>query len=527
MTLEFETMLPAGKWSDACELAIMDLRPYVGDDVLGNIPRYFGRWEDGNTQELLLEDNYGETAAEGACDFVVFSSETLECTIVIPNQDRIAAGVDNVDYMQFLTKFCKAKRIFKFPTLFNSDGSFREGEMLSDQFLEYIFADLRKRYMQKLRSEAWNGTQAGANSFAGILTQFDAGPVSSGDGCELYEPVRLDWGVQTGAGATTPTAPEAVIDAAHDILTIRGEDFDGLEGKNLVDFLVLWMERLMEHDLAGYSNADIMFELWVGRGQTTCIAELAACMQPCDGCVNPMSDPLIRDRSASFRKNKVIWLYPYDEIPIVIRTSPELGDRMILVPKLIGGAPSIAWVFRDQAEQVAILNGEMPYYGAEGGALPDENTLYPTDEVDDEYPFPVRAFSINVQKNGNCIDYWINSESVIVLSAWHLWLDITYVDCNGLVPERVYHDEGVAVTVCGVVDADTLDLTVAALEDYGAVAADDTYAVYGSDGVTVLIGTVVGYNTGTDVLTLDFAVAVDCDTGGGMVGATVVKLAEN
>lgn len=527
MTLEFESMLPAGKFSDPCELAIMDLRPYVGDDVLGNIPRFFGRWEDGQTQTIILDDNYSETAAATNCDFVTFSSETLECEVVIPNQKRIAAGVSDVDYLQFMTRFCKAKNIFKFPTLFNPDGSFREGEMLSERFLEYIFADLRRRYMQKLREEAWNGVQATANSFAGILTQLNAGPTSSGDGCELYDMHTVDWGVVTGAGATTPTQPSAVFDAAYDIMTIRGEDFAGMEGLNQVEFIRLWIERLMEHELAPYSNADIVFELWMGRGQTACIAELAACMQPCDGCVNPLSDPNIRDRSASFRRNKVIWLYPYDDIPIVIRVSPELQNQMFLVPKIIGSSPSIGWVFRDQAEQVAILNGEMPFYGAEGGALPSENPLYPTDEVDDEFPFPVRAFSVNVEKNGNCISYWINSESTIVVSAWHMWLRFTYVDCDGLVPARLYDDMGVAVTVCGVVDADTLDLTVAALEDYGAVDVGDTYVVYGSDGFTALIGTVVGYNTGTDVLTLDFAVAVDCNTGGGMVGATVVKLAEN
>ncbi len=75
-------------------------------------------------------------------------------------------------------------------------------------------------------------------------------------------------------------------------------------------------------------------------------------------------------------------------------------------------------------------------------------------------------------------------------------------------------------------DADTLDLTVPGLEVYGTVDAGDTYVVYGLDGVTALIGTVASYTTGTDALVIDFGVAVDCNTGGGMATATVVKLAE-
>ena len=65
------------------------------------------------------------------------------------------------------------------------------------------------------------------------------------------------------------------------------------------------------------------------------------------------------------------------------------------------------------------------------------------------------------------------------------------------------------------------------VEDYGTVEAGDTYIIYGSDGLTSLLATVVSYNTGTDVLRVDFSGAVDCNTGGGMVGSTVVKHYEN
>lgn len=527
MPLEFETMTAAGKFSDACELPILDLRPLMPDEVLANIPRYFNRWEDGTTQRILLDDNYGETAAAGTCDFVTFTSETLECEVVIPNQQRLAAGVDDVDYEQFMIEFCKANSIMRFPTVFRADGSFDVGAPLSDRFLEYILADLRRRYMQALRVRAWTGDQANANEFSGILTQIDAGPQSSGDACEPYEMVEFNWSTMTGTGGTTPTVPSATIDAASDSVTIHGFDFDGMEGLNMVEFLVLWLERLMEHDLAPWADSEIEFELWVGRGQTTAIANLAACMQPCEGCVNPLSDPQIRARASEFRRDRVIWLYPYDNISITLRQSPELSNQMFLVPKTIGGRPLIGWVFRDQARQVAILNGSMPYYGAEGGTLPDEHVLYPTDDVDAASRFELRGFSVNVQKNGNCIDYWINSESAIVIQGWPLWLRFTQVDSAGLVPDQVSDDMGILATGCTDPGGNNMELTVVALEAYGTVEAGDTYVIYGEDGVSAIIGTVVSYVEGTDVLTVDLGADFDCTWGGGLAAATVVKLAEN
>lgn len=528
MALEFESMAPAGKFGDTCETAILDLRPYVPDEVLANIPRFFGRWEDGNQMDILLDENYGVTAADDSCSFLTFDSEVLSCTVLIPNQKRIAAGVERVDYMQLLKRFCDAKRLERFPTLFNSDGSFNTGAPLSGLFMEYLWSDLKSKYMAYLRDVAWNGDQDTQDQFEGILSQLDTPLVpSSSDGCEQYRPVTLNWGSMTGGGSTTPVHPSATITSDQDVVTIHGHDFDGMSGANLVQFLVLWIERLLEYDLAPFDPNTIQFELWVGRGQKACIAELAACMQPCDGCVNPMSDPQIRARAAEFRRDGVIWLYPYDNIPIVLRQTPVLKDQMILVPKMIGGRPTIGWVFRDQEQQQAILNGEMPYYGAQVGS-PDYSALYRTDEVDEAAPFEERAFSINVQKGTNCLDYWINSESAIVIMAMHLWMRIQNVDCNGLVPS-VYNDMGITASACATdgLESNQLQLTVADLEAYGTVSAGDTYAIHFEDLITVLIGTVVSYNTGTDELVLEFSEDVTCNTGGGAANAIVVKLAEN
>lgn len=522
MTLEFETMTAGGKFSDACVFPILDLRPLMPDDVLASIPRFMYRWEADNTMRILLDDNYEATAASNNCDFVTFASETLECTVQIPNQKRLSAGFSNVDYEQFMIQFCAAHRITRFPTLFRRDGSFDEGAEMAKEFMEYILSDLRRRYMQELRRIAWNGDQATQNEFHGLMTQLDEGPIAVGDGCDPYQMVVFDWNTLVGGGGSASN-PAATIDAASDVLTIHGMDFDGNEGLNMVEFLVLWLERLFEYDLAPWRDSSVEFELWLGKGQTTCIANLAACMQPCDGCVNPLSDPQIRDRAADFRRNRVIWLYPYDNVTITLRTSPELVDEMLFIPTMIGGRPTIGWVFRDQVEQWAIVEGNMPYYGSEQGTLPDESVLFPTDEVDAASRFELRAFQVQCQKNGNCIDYWINSESAIVFFGVHLWLRLQNVDCSSLVPTQ--KNNALSVTSEGCTDSGTTTLTfdVPDFEASGAVDAGDIVIVYGEDGVTAVFAEVVSYTPGTDALILDMGADLACTYGGGMDAAVIAK----
>lgn len=528
MTLEFETMTAAGKFGDTCEAPIMDLRPLIPDDVLRGIPRFLYRWEDDTNMRILLDDNWSITAAGDDCDYSTATRETLECTIILPNQTLIAVGFDNILFTQFMKKFCDAYGLFSYPTLFRRDGTFDEGAPLADLFIEFVLAELRGPFMKHLRDIAWNGDQTVRHQLQGIKTQMDNGQFQAGDLCEAYEHVELDWNSLTG-GAGARNSPEAVITAANDSITIHGHAFTGMAGKNMTEFLVLWLERLLEYDLAKWSDEMMEWELWTGRGQTACIANLAACMQPCDGCVNPLSDPQIRDRAADFRKNKVIWLYPYDNVRITIKTSPELDGEIWLVPKTIGGRPMIGWVFRDQMEQLAILNGRLPYYGARSG-LVQPNALYPADEVMDGVQlFEERAFTVNVQKNGNCVNVWLNTEAAMVLMGLNVWMRFLNTDCSESLipaagPEQVL---GIAASACADPGGDNLTLTVAALEAYGAVAAGDVYAVYPEDGLTMLFGTVVSYDTGTDELILDMGADLACTYGGGMANAVVVKHADN
>ena len=158
------------------------------------------------------------------------------------------------------------------------------------------------------------------------------------------------------------------------------------------------------------------------------------------------------------------------------------------------------------------------------------NVLYPEDEVMDGVQlFEDRAFTVNVQKNANCVNVWLNAEAAIVMMALNVWMRFQNTDCSeslipAVGPEQVM---GIVATGCNDPGGTEMEFTVVGLEVYGTVEAGDVYAIYCEDGFTQIYGTVVSYVEGTDTLTVEFGVDLDCTYGGGFAAALVVKHAEN
>ena len=525
MALEFETLTPASKFGRDCDTAILDLRPLIPDTVLRGIPRFFGRWEDSTTMDIMLSKTYSVAAGATDCDYDIATAATHMCSVILPNQTLIPIGMPSSDmvYTHVMKRFCNAKGLTRYPTLFLPDGSFDMGNPLSETFLIYLLYELRYPMMSSLREYAWTGDQASGTTkeFSGIITQLDAGQTPAGDGCDPYQHVEFDWDALTeNAGDTAPV--DDTISAGNDSVVIHNQTFTGMEGLDLLDFMKLWIERLYEWELSAWADDVIELEMWLPRGSTNCIASLAACMQPCVGCVDPMSDPQIRDRAAEFQRDRVIWLYPYDDVKITLKTTPALTNEIILLPKSVSGRPTLAWVFRDQIEQQAILDGELPWFGTDPGAS-DPTDVYPADEVVDAEgdSFTQRAFTLNLSRNTNCIEAWLNVECAMVLMGVHTWIRFTNVECSTLTPNigpGGAQQTAYPITVCATGTATQLDLTL----PVGTSIADDTLvAVYFSDGITVLTGSVV--SSVTVVHLIEFTpTTVDCTTGGGAVGGSLL-----
>jgi hypothetical protein len=102
---------------------------------------------------------------------------------------------------------------------------------------------------------------------------------------------------------------------------------------------------------------------------------------------------------------------------------------------------------------------------------------------------------------------------------------ITNITCTKLVPEACEETPSVAVTLTADVggEDDQLALTLAADPTCGT-ANGDVVRVEFADG-TVLYGTLVGaYNTGTNVMTLRFAVDLDETTFGNALTVTCIEV---
>jgi len=511
MALEFESLVPAGKWGDDCRWPVIDYSTLKRDAVMRSIPRFMYRYEDNTSQMLVLERNYAVTEAESECDPSLASAEILDCEVLIPNQKLISIGFGDTPYTQFMQRFCRARDFVRFPTIFMGDGSIDMGQPIAGEFLRYVLGELSGVLMFRLREIFWNGDSANTHEFDGVLTQLAAGPISTGGGCELYNHVALDWATLTGGSG--PTSVYATIDVAQDSILIHGKAYTGNAGKSLVFLLRDWMVAVMEEWLEAWNELPMEFDLWVPKGMKPVLAEAIACMQPCNGCPNPMEDPLIRDRAASFVTTGKVWFYPYSDWAVTIRETRYLNadSKIILMPKMIGNRPTIGWVFRDQQREQDILNGLLPFYGREIGGINDGPPLYDMTEISPISPdmFEERAFSIDVQKNGNCLSAFINTQASVLLYAVHTWLVIDNVSNSALYPVELQESMSKLVTATIAVGGQTaqLDLTVADMETLpGGISLADTVAVYFSDGVTQLIGTVVSYDAGTNILRLSFTV---------------------
>ena len=520
MPLDFEQMTPAGTWSDPCVVAIMDLRRNCHDEFVAAYPRFLGRYLDGQSVDLLLTTGYSRTPSTDICVPSTLSGGSMKCTYQIPDQEFLSYGGDQNKLLRDLVDtFCKARNLVMAPTLFNSDGSFNSGEPLAGYFLQYMLSEQKGAFMSALIDIFWDGDSANPHEFDGFLTQLDEDVE-----CGPYNPTRLDWATLTEVVGVSNVSSE--ITAANDTITIKGESFSGMTGVNFAQFLKMWVERLFKGPFSTYNKSEVELRLVVGPNTESTLLELAACLQPCQGCVNPLSDPTIRDRVEDFVNGKEFFLYPWRDIKIKIYTSPKIGNRIILMPFYIGGNPMTGWIFRSQQEQQAIISGLLPMYGTTTGTIQGTD-LYP-DELNDLSSadnFEWEAIAINVEKSGDCVSWWLTADASLVIFGRDNILSVTNISGTGLVSTcdptpMVMPFIAESCDDEALPEAYELQATVTEEDGLGNITVGATYNVLFADG-TVLIATVTNYSLDINVyiidLSFDESLTMTCASFGGLV----------
>lgn len=502
MTLQFESMTPAGEFGGECRTAILDLRKHLIDEVLAGIPRYLYSYNDGHTMKILLEDRWGVTTSSDVCLPSTLSRRQIPCTVNLPDQKRVSLGPESDELIldDLMQTFCDAQRITKQPTLFLENGNLDPGQELSGTFLEFLMSETMGGVMYQTQYLGWSGVSSNLHQFDGILTQLD-----DDLNCEYYNPVRIDWAAVTTGGATASPEDEMTVDT----LTIHGEVFSGLTGSNLVDIIKMWVERLNEYELNKINLAGVRFEIWVPYNFRRRLAEQIACLQPCEGCVNPLSDPEIRRRAEQFIQSGEVYIYPYSDIKFTIKASPFLQNRIIVAPVRVNGRPTIGWVWKSQREMEAIAAGLIPRYGTKEGALPF-NALFPntTPELFNENDnFEAQAFQVRAQQNGDCVMLWVKYNASMLIFARHLWLMFSNVSLPGLTPTSQQTALPKAITACVDADDSTKVYTVASAT---GIATGDIVAVHFASGEVFNGEATVAGNDIT--VAFSYAIFTDCST---------------
>ncbi len=508
MALQFEAMTPAGEFGGECRAGILNLRKYLKDEVLAGIPRYLYRYDDDKVLKLILEDRWGVTTSSDVCLPSTLTRQQVTCTVTLPNQERVSLGPESDELLldDLLARFCQEERLINQPTLFLPNGDLDPGSPLSDTFLEFLLAETMGGVMHQTQWIGWNGNSSVLHQYDGILTQLDE--VLN---CEYYNPVLLDWAALTTGGTTAAPEDEMTVDE----LTIHGEVFTGLLGSDMADILKMWMERLMDFELNQMQLSGVEFEIWTPYNFKRRLAEMLACLQPCEGCVNPLSDPEIRRRAAEFIRTGQVYIYPYTDVVFTIKSTPFLQNRIIVAPKRINNRPTIGWVWRSQREEEAIAAGLIPRYGVKGGALPF-NSLFPNVgenfDFNENDNFEAQAFSVKAQTNGDCLMLWVKYNASILIFARHLWLSFDNVGLPGLTPTSQPTSLPKAITDCVDVDDNTKTYTVASA---AGISTGDTVSVHFADGQVFNGEATVAGNDITVNFFIQDNLFPDCTTFGG------------
>lgn len=506
MALQFENMTAVSDFGSECKAGILDLRQHLVDQVLASIPRYLYRYSDDMTMKVLLQDRWGVTASSDVCLPSTLTRQQIPCTVPLPNQKRVSLGPESDELIldDLMNKFCQAERLINQPTLFLPNGDLDPGAELYGEFLRFLLAETMGGVMYRTQELAWTGDQEKLHEFDGILTQLDESL-----NCEYYNPVTLDWAALTTGEATATPEDEMTEDS----IVIHGETFSGLTGSDMADILKMWVERLNEYDLNKISLSGVQFGIWVPYNFKRRLAEMLACLQPCEGCVNPLSDPDIRNRAQEFIRTGSVYVYPYSDITFQIKSTPFLQNRIIIAPERINGRPTIGWVWRSQREEEAIAASLIPRYGTKEGALPF-NALFPNVNPEMFTPgdnFEAQAFQIRAQQNGDCLMLWVKYSTAILIFARHLWLQFTNVALPGLTPASQQTALPKAVVACTDVDDSTKVYEVAAAT---GIATGDIVQVHFASGA-VLFGEATVAGTDITVAFSGGVALTDCDSLGG------------
>lgn len=486
MSLEYESRATVlGKFGDVCQGPSLDWRHKCKDQIIENTPIVFTdvKWKDLPYQAIVhdassinFREEFGfeQSPPDTDCEQTNCSPSTANvtttlCDFVLPNLETLSIGTCERHYFEWRDEFCEKFPEFRGFSPFSVVGNrvvFNQ-ETNTEAMLTFageVSGELNKAWWDHIYRSFWVGDSDNVDQFDGLFKIWDEG-ISTQGTCDDYPlvPTCIQFNefilgaAAVAAGETA--APGDVVLAVGD--QNRPGDAPGtnvidiypgtlfatsldITGMDTVDILTAWFELITNE----WDVDVIQWLLGVGKNQTRCLAEVAACKQACRGgdcrhlLIGDDRDDARAEREANFIRSRSIELYPYTDSLIPMMQSPALRQRnkILFAPWRFmtedGPANTLLWVWRDQQASDAGLFRDVP-------GLLDDRVRYRGNDTTPLHPgtefrevgaaFESRAFAWLFGQKDNCFKWWNNAETVLLPQAPHLWLCLDGVNCDSVI----------------------------------------------------------------------------------------------
>lgn len=489
--------MEAGFLTRDCQWPILDLQLACDDQFVKNMPTFFGRWKDGITQRAVTSVRPIITIPESLtkCEYATVNTQATGCKWLVPNMVSVRFTPEEaVSWDEAVEEFCEGRPYEQgVHSLLTRSGLDLTADPIGGMFARFMLAGLSQGMMEHLEGVAMNGVYGNVLEFDGWYTQLTSGWGATADyvqSCDVFNTaVTLNWATLTGGTPGTPVPPDAVIDAAHDSITMWGIAFAGFEGMNYGEFALRFLE-IVEESFASRFGGVTQWEWVLPHGQKRCLRELLACIQPCDGS-GALTDTELRDRFADYYTRDLVQIYPSDT-PIMLQQSRGLTDTAVLGPRMIGDRYTYGWTFRNMDEVVRNLRGLFGQIDYMTGKANWNHPLVNQSLDNLRANFETLAFLHNITYDdlGRCITPTLETWPGMLVFGRHMFLVMNDITCEP-VAAIVCDDESPVLGPMTIELADCTDDTPSGSEVTRLIlelAEDPNHTPVAADQVAVLAG---------------------------------------
>lgn len=428
-----DSLVEAGLLGRDCAMPITRIeKRLMQDEVLRNMPVFFGYWENGTVVPMILGQaiDIDTTVIEDEdCDVAVVDADLTEGELVAPNMRLITLATKVLKIDELIPAFCKQRRIARreLGLILNSDGTIDDGNEYAVDFARFALATVSNAMSQLLAQRIMRGDESETYGFDGLYTQLTNGWEQGSPTVPTYlnQAVTIDWGDLTdSAGATTPDD----LTADGKTLSLWGTTVDVPEGINLAQLIEDYLIPAVE---ANWTDAEGGIDTWefhVPSGTKRCMINTAACIKPCEG-MSIYFDSDMRERFTNLRARDIVRLFPSGrEIPML--ESPQIEENVMwLGPRSIGGAPTYGVSFQNMNELFNAVGVLGDTYGQGNGLFDADEPLLEDTRMG--LPFEANAVQQDVRKVSiNCVQASLMVKVGVLAVARHMFFRIENVTCG-------------------------------------------------------------------------------------------------